>query len=253
MMTKKLPKSGTITRQILEFVSRHNGVRFTEIQKFICEISGLDWEKREVISTWKRDSQSGLWGRGPNKTVRAYRGWWCTNLCYGPDSVCRKYLAKRDGRWFLNEETAQAIRDLANESGKSGTIYSVNQITPSLAANRTRDPLDIAGQPPASKSVIHYAEPAKMTAAQSFDPSMGVRLEFVPKVELPLGPTLPEGSFKIVQPQHGSDVELVAALRAAREVVNRKQAAAAHANAELTEALAAARAMEDKVRKALGL
>lgn len=251
-MPTTLPKTGTITRSILEFVSRHNGVRFTEIQKFIVERAGLDWEKRESIPVFKKNVDR-YWIKTGTKTVRAYRGYWCTNLCSGPDSVCRKYLAKRDGRWYLNESTADLFRELANRTGQSGVIYSVDGVTPSLAAVKHVDPLVIAGPNPPSKVIDSYTDPAKFTGAQSFDPSTGVRLEFVPKAQLPLGPTLPEGSSKVHEPEQSSDVELLSQLRKIRALVNQKQAIVNHANEELAQALAAARAVEEKVRKALKL
>lgn len=252
-MTIALPKTGTITRSILEFVSRHNGVRFTEIQKFIVERAGRDWEKRERIPVYKYNRSTHRYVANGSKQVRAYRGYWCTNLCSGPDSVCRKYLAKRDGRWYLNESTADLFRELANRTGQSGVIYSVDSITSSLASVKHDDPLGIVGPNPPSKVIGSYTDPAKLTGAQSFDPSTGVRLEFVPKVQLPLGPTLPEGSFKVREPEQSSDVELLSELRKIRALVNQKQAIVNHANEELAQALAAARTMEDKVRKALKL
>lgn len=253
MTVNKLPKTGTITRRLLEFVSRHKGVRFTQMQQFICEISGLDWDQREVVSQWVRDPNAPTGWGSKKRTVRRFRGWWCTNLCHGPDSVCRKYLTKKDGVWFLNEETANLFRELANRTGQSNVIYSAESISPALASNNFVDPLPVAGPVPASTLISLYTDPAKLTGAQSFDPTTGVRLEFVPKVEVPLGPTIPEGSFKIHQPQPTSDVELVRVLREAQANVVVCQNAMSAAAAALRDAQEALANAEAAVRKAFEL
>ena len=253
MTVNKLPRTGTITRRLLEFVSRHNGVRFGQMQRFICEISGLDYDQMEVVDVWARDaSKPNGWG-GKKKTVRRFRGWWCTNLCYGEDAVCRKYLAKKDGKWYLNEATADLFRELANRMGQSNVIYSISQVTPTLASTKFPDPLHVEGPTPTSKHVGQYTDPAKLTGAATFDPSTGVRLEFVPKVELPLGPTLPEGTFKIRQPVVPTDSDLVQALRNAQANVEKTKAAAALAAAAHRDAIEALYEAQEAVRKALKL
>lgn len=243
MTVNKLPRTGTITRRLLEFVSRHNGVRFGQMQRFICEISGLDYDQMEVVTEWG----------GKKKTVRRFRGWWCTNLCYGEDAVCRKYLAKKDGKWYLNEVTADLFRELANRTGQSNVIYSISQVTPTLASTKFPDPLPVEGPTPTSKHVGQYTDPTKLTGAATFDPSTGVRLEFVPKVELPLGPTLPEGTFKIRQPVVPTDVDLVQALRNAQANVEKTKAAAAASAAAHRDAIEALFEAQEAVRKALNL
>ena len=250
-----LPKTGTKTRSLLEFVGRHDGVRFTDMQKFLCELSDRDWEARESVPVYKRSSNvPGAWVANGTKTVRVHRGWWSTNLS-GPDGICKRYLAKKDGRWYLNERTAGLMRGLANLSGQGYTIYSVgmSSLEKIHGDDTIKGSSDTCTIPPQSKVLNAYVEHAKMTTAASFDPTTGVRLEFVPKVELPLGPTIPEGSFKIHQPQEVSDVDLIAQLRRAEKLVAEYRKHLEKAQRELDGALQLQRQVQQLARERFGL
>lgn len=62
-----------------------NGRTFGEIQRFICEMNGLDYDKRvNEISNWERKTYV---------SKRKYRGYWCTNLC----GTGGTFTARREG------------------------------------------------------------------------------------------------------------------------------------------------------------
>lgn len=155
-MTIKLPKTGTTTRKLLEFISQSKtGLRFSEMQKFLVEQSGRDWEKREVIPLFRKNID-GRWIAAGAKTVRVYRGWWCTNLLSGSESVCRKYLRKVDGRWMLNDATMALFFNLKT----SLPVSSLDDVV-------FNDSLGTDGPVPASKVTKMYVD--KNDASQSTD------------------------------------------------------------------------------------
>lgn len=245
-----LPKTGTKTRSLLEFVARHNGVRFTDMQKFLCELSGVDWEKREAVPNWKFNNTRGVYEKVGTRTMRVNRGWWCTNLTSGRDCICRKYLAKKNGLWYINEDVATLMRGLSNSMGKSGVIYSVGAVHSSLEANLKPDTIhgssDTCAVPPASKVIGDYA--TDITSTQHAVPSPVRQLKFAAAPVLPQGPTIPAGNFVEVKQelQMDSDAQLIQALRAARADVAAKEAA-------LNESVKRMEAIEQQVRKALAL
>lgn len=78
----------TKTDQIIEFVKQSgNGRTFGEIQRFIVELNGLNYDEFE--DTWC--------GRR-----RKYRGYYCTNLIGAGRGILRKNGCKNvDGRWVF--------------------------------------------------------------------------------------------------------------------------------------------------------
>lgn len=63
-------KDGCTREAIATFIATagKKGRKFTEIQRFICEKNGLDFEERRKVS----------WDNG--RVRRRYRGYYCTNL-----------------------------------------------------------------------------------------------------------------------------------------------------------------------------
>jgi hypothetical protein len=69
---------------ILEYISRHNGLTFTQIQK-------------------------ALWNMSHNSNAEPFtrksRGWWCTQLLgspYNHDGLLHTFCEKRNGKWYRN-------------------------------------------------------------------------------------------------------------------------------------------------------
>ena len=64
------------TLAVLKHLSKFpSGMTFTEIQRFIVESNGLDFDKRIVVNPWEVEA-----GKAP-KHRRQYRGYWCDRLC----------------------------------------------------------------------------------------------------------------------------------------------------------------------------
>ena len=76
-------------RLILQFIkdAKWEGRTFTEIQRFICEYNGLNYDE------FKRDK----WDN--NRRRRVYRGYYCTNLQYLLPAHC--WRNSDTGRWSL--------------------------------------------------------------------------------------------------------------------------------------------------------
>lgn len=66
-----------LTRDVvLAHIAAHpQGLTFTEIQRFVVEAHGLDYDEKEVINSWRVKQ-----GDKP-RYARKHRGWWCDNLC----------------------------------------------------------------------------------------------------------------------------------------------------------------------------
>lgn len=113
LFSLKLPRKGTKTLQLLEFMAESGGLRFSEIQRFIVELAGKDYDEMEQQSCWPRLPNGQL----TKRTVRRWRGWWCTNLCYGPDSILHKYCEKGpDNLWYLKMKTKDLLAETKKES-----------------------------------------------------------------------------------------------------------------------------------------
>lgn len=83
-----LPKQTTKTFKVLQFISEQkDGATFTDIQRFVCQLNGVDFDQREY-QKWS------------GHTVRLNRGYYSTNI-----ARWRKvYLTKKDKKYFLREE-----------------------------------------------------------------------------------------------------------------------------------------------------
>ena len=74
------------------------GLTFTEIQRFIVESNGLDYDKQQVINSW--DVNNGAEPR----YRRQYRGYWCDRLCtkfFGGPGFLAQYCNKNGNRYTL--------------------------------------------------------------------------------------------------------------------------------------------------------
>lgn len=78
----------TLTGRLFQRIAKSpNGLTLSEMQKFLVEAVGLDWNEKDAN------------GR------RKYRGYWCTRLtggwAYGP-GILGIFCLKVDGRWRIN-------------------------------------------------------------------------------------------------------------------------------------------------------
>jgi len=63
-------------RKILNFIKDSRGARYGEIQRFICEMNGLDYDEREQFYPIQRpDAQRHIWDP---KTMKSTKGAWYT-------------------------------------------------------------------------------------------------------------------------------------------------------------------------------
>jgi hypothetical protein len=77
-------------------MSSRNVTKYSEIQRFLCELNGLDYDQMTTEQVWKKAPA----GSGRNyictgeKQVRMYRGIWATNLSSGRDPILRNYCER---------------------------------------------------------------------------------------------------------------------------------------------------------------
>ena len=102
--------------RVLDFIKKggERGRSFTEIQRFVCRMNGIDWDEREktvVVSTPLVPVvfDANLVPR--RKPRRRYRGYWCTNLLggcestgYRPGILPRYCLRNGQGNWVLDRD-----------------------------------------------------------------------------------------------------------------------------------------------------
>jgi hypothetical protein len=63
--------------KLLHFASQHpKGLRFTDLQRFIVELNGYDYDTFDLVRVW--DSK---YSRLKLARRRRYRGYWCDYLC----------------------------------------------------------------------------------------------------------------------------------------------------------------------------
>jgi hypothetical protein len=93
-------------------MSEVNGVTFSEIQRFICEMNGLDYDEKVTEKVWaetKTYDDFGIpvfrWAPVGFKLVRKHKGIWATNLCSGPDPILRNYCYKSGKLWYVHADT----------------------------------------------------------------------------------------------------------------------------------------------------
>lgn len=96
-----------------------NGRSFGDIQRFICELNGKNYDEFEYDKDWRHqptpvdvvDGEYSFKRVGPWKMFRRrkYRGYWCTNLVgshYGPTGILTLNCKKVDGRYFIKDKSA---------------------------------------------------------------------------------------------------------------------------------------------------
>lgn len=82
-----LPRAGTKTRAIVEFIVRNGGARYSEICRFIAELNGKEYRPGMGCGLWS----STLYG-GPGKT-----------------SLLHAYFEKKQGKWCPRQSTLELL------------------------------------------------------------------------------------------------------------------------------------------------
>lgn len=107
-------KDGCTREAIATFIAKagKKGRKFTEIQRFICEKNGLDFDERRKIS-WHN-----------TRVRRRYRGYYCTNLlglhgCSERTGILEK-CAVRQGSQYI------ALQFVGRKKKTPDIIYSTN-------------------------------------------------------------------------------------------------------------------------------
>jgi ribosomal protein L37AE/L43A len=114
------------SRIVLEFIGSHGeqGVRYTDIQKFICKLSGKDWNEYskadghydESLKKWVYPPRV----IGPKPGYRRHhRGIWGTNLTNILNDWC---VRNADGRWVLFEFPID--RAVYRQQGTSASVIN---------------------------------------------------------------------------------------------------------------------------------
>ena len=90
--------------KILDFICEAGGEgrSFSEIQAFVVQMNGLDWEERSPLYPYAPGLRTH-----PGQSARKHRGYYCTNLLGGMhyhQGLLHTYCVKLpDGRWMLTE------------------------------------------------------------------------------------------------------------------------------------------------------
>ncbi len=90
-------------KAVLAHIAAHpEGLRFVDIQRFIVELNGLNYDEKEKVRVWTPDGKVKGY-----KAVRRYRGYWCDNLC--GNWLCRRGILQAfceklpNGRYVLKK------------------------------------------------------------------------------------------------------------------------------------------------------
>lgn len=104
-MTLKLPRVGSKALRVVRFISIHDGLRYSEIVRFICEMNGLDYDLFLPAMRW--DPRKG---KVVSRPVRRYAGTWGTNLSSSSTGILKRFCVKgTDRKWRVTAETAALV------------------------------------------------------------------------------------------------------------------------------------------------
>lgn len=103
-----IPKIGTKKFKVLEFIGYHQGVKYSQIQRFICKMNGLDYYA-------KRPALKYINGEIKEISIRKHTGIWSNNLTNGKKSILKQYCVKNSSNlWILNQQAAKMIATLSS-------------------------------------------------------------------------------------------------------------------------------------------
>jgi hypothetical protein len=81
-----------------------DGVSFSEIQRYICGLNGLDFDEMVIQPAWNSKTKTT-----ENRPRRRWRGYWCTNLCglSSPDQhregILEKYCIRIENGNYISK------------------------------------------------------------------------------------------------------------------------------------------------------
>lgn len=121
-----LPKPTTKVFKALRFISEQkNGASFSDIQRFICELKGIDFDHR-TYEVWS------------GKTVRTNRGYYSTNIARWKKVYIRK---NGSGRYVLRQEYADLMQNVKAINEVNNVVTQkkpeVEALTPVLPVEST--------------------------------------------------------------------------------------------------------------------
>lgn len=97
---------------VLYFIAINSpqGVRACDIARKICELSGYDYDQKDLVHVWD-------YKLGAAKKVmrRRHASIWGTNLYYGRNSILKKYCHKNGKFWVIDAEYKNEIIEGANK------------------------------------------------------------------------------------------------------------------------------------------
>jgi len=97
------PEAALKRTMLLRFAALHpEGLRFSQLQRFVVELNGLNYDTFDVVRVW-RNNQLKMGRR------RRHRGYWCDYLCDVHTAtgfrqgILTKYFKKKNDLYVLNK------------------------------------------------------------------------------------------------------------------------------------------------------
>lgn len=149
---------GTKKAKLLTWMAEQKGVRYGEIQRYICDMNGLNYDQMVDEMVWKEiEMPDGgfRWGPAGTKKVRKHKGIWATNLSGGPDPILKNYCFKAGGKWFVTPEvsfklhvqTRNAVKSSLEQEFKSDEIPNNSKVVERKIIRMMVDGKDVGWKP----------------------------------------------------------------------------------------------------------
>ena len=119
-MSKMNLTPGTKKFRLLVLMAQNGIMKYSEIQRCICEMSGKDYDEMDTQKKYQKSRgpySTYPWDVVGTKQVRAHRGIWATNLSSGRDPILRNYCERvyKNGKlqgWAVKPTVIEAINKL---------------------------------------------------------------------------------------------------------------------------------------------
>jgi hypothetical protein len=182
---------GTKKAQLLVWIAEQKGVRYGQIQRFICEeLSGMDYDETVEEPVWKQfKSDCGNytdWKKIGTKKVRVHRGIWATNLSSGKDPILKNYCFKAGGKWFVTPEVSLKLYIQAkNAAIKSDTVTTTLQGPPETSIGSTLERNFMSDEIPNNSKVVERKVIRMTVDGKDFKPNFNGVYPDIHMTELP--------------------------------------------------------------------
>jgi hypothetical protein len=116
-MSKITLTPGSKKFKLLSWMASRNVTTYGEIQRFLCELNGYDYDQMTTAQVWKKSTVADRrYVCTGTKQVRMYRGIWATNLSSGRDPILRNYCERLyvGGKylgWVVQHEVKEMIKE----------------------------------------------------------------------------------------------------------------------------------------------